>query len=379
MSTTISADPGIPIPDAADLPSSTSVPSTAPLLGSSAVERGFMLRRRIFPTELGPVAVRYSPATADGDGRKVTADVYLHGAAGSWTTFVPLLAASERRAAAGTVQVTRTAQVTGTALAADPAATTPSVAGRPMVYLDLPGWGESDLRADISALTIEAMSDVVTGILATLGYRRWNLIGHSMGGFLALHIAAVEPLRTSSVAVLSGTTFSVARSAGRPFVGLLRSPAFTGMLLVMRTMAGCGAAGEFLIRRTGNSALMKVLMAPFFAYPHSIDPSVITALGQDARPASFAAAARAAAGYDFTRWRSITAPVLATRGDQDVFTPPSDLARLAELVPHAELFTIADCGHFAPIEHPDLVDGMLTRLAGETELNMLRNGLVDMA
>ncbi len=367
MSTAIPVEP---IADAAALPISSSVVSAESLVGCQADRRGPLLRRRVFPTDLGPVAVRYSRAAADGHGRNVTVDVYLHGAAGSWTTFVPLLAASATRVGAGAGLGTGTAQDTGTAQ---------GVAGRPMVFLDLPGWGESDLDTDISALTIETMADVVTGILVTLGYRRWNLIGHSMGGFLALHIAAIEPRRTASVAIISGTTFSVARAAGSPLVGLLSSPAFTGMLLVMRAMAACGAAGESLIRRTGSSAVMKVLMAPFFANPSSIDARVIRELGQDARPASFAAAARAAAGYDFNRWRSITAPVLATRGDRDVFTPPSDLARLAELVPHAELFTIADCGHFAPIEHPDLVDGMLARLAGVPQLNMLRNGLVNTA
>ncbi len=347
MSSAISVLPIEAIADAV-LPISTSDMSGATLAGYPTGERGPLLQRRVIPTDLGPVAVRYSPAAADGDGPNVTVDVYLHGAAGSWTTFVPLLAAAETRVVAGTFQGTGTAQ--------------PAIR-RPMVFLDLPGWGESDLDADISALTIEAMADVVTGILTALGYRSWNLIGHSMGGFLALHIAAVEPRRTSSVAVISGTTFSVARAARNPVAGLLRSPAFTGMLLVMRTMAACGAAGESLIRRTGRSAVMKVLMAPFFADPRNIDATVITALGQDARPASFAAAARAAAGYDFSRWRSITAPVLATRGAQDVFTPPSDLTRLAGLVPHAELLTIADCGHFAPIEQPDLVGGLLEQLA----------------
>ncbi|MCY0905418.1 alpha/beta fold hydrolase [Arthrobacter sp. H14-L1] len=357
MSTAISAVPVTPFADGA-LPISSTVVSAAGMVGYPARERGTLLQRRIFPTDLGPVAVRYSPAAADGDGRNVTVDVYLHGAAGSWTTFVPLLAAADGRAEASTAQCTGTTQ---------------SAVRRPMIFLDLPGWGESDLDTDISALTIEAMADVVTVILVTLGYRNWNLIGHSMGGFLALHIAAVEPRRTSSVAVISGTTFSVARAAGKLVDGLLHSPAFTGMLLVMRVMAACGAAGEFLIRRTGSSAVMKVLMAPFFADPRGIDATVITALGQDARPASFAAAARAAAGYDFSRWRSITAPVLATRGDRDVFTPPSDLARLAELVPHAELFTIADCGHFAPIEQPDLVDVLLEQLATAPQLNKPQN------
>ncbi len=320
--------------DTAGLSNVTQVP-TAPSTGPSAARGASGLHRRIFPTALGPVAVRYSPEPPGSDRADAAADVYLHGAAGSWTTFIPLLAASaaaDERYPGG---------------------------ARHTVLMDLPCWGESTRGTSTSSLTITAMTEAVTGILLTLGYRRWNLIGHSMGGFLALDIAAAEPMRAASVAVISGATFSVATATSHPLSGLLRFPAFTGMLLVLRTMAAWGPAGEYLVRRIGRSALMRPLMSPFFAHPKGIDRDVIAALGEDARPAAFAAAARGAAGYDFSRWRGITAPVLAVRGHQDVFTPPSDLTRLAQLVPQARLVTVPGCGHFAPIEQPGLLAGLL--------------------
>ena len=43
-------------------------------------------------------------------------------------------------------------------------------------------------------------------------------------------------------------------------------------------------------------------------------------------------------------------PSPATRGDTDVFTPPSDFVRLADVVPHIQSVTIPCCGHFANIE-----------------------------
>ncbi|WP_434613014.1 alpha/beta fold hydrolase [Arthrobacter sp. A5] len=309
---------------------------------AASIDAAAVLHRRVFPTGLGPVAVRYSPAVARADRGNATADVYLHGAAGSWTTFIPLLAAS------------------ATAGNGHPGEGNPGDE-RHSVLMDLPGWGESTHGTSAASLTMATMAEAVTGILWTLGYRHWNLIGHSMGAFLALEIAAAEPKRTASVAVISGATFSVATAAAHPLPGLLRFPAFTAMLLLMRAMAACGPVGEFLVRRTGRSPLMRPLMSPFFSHPHVIDGTVITALGEDARPAAFAAAARAAAGYDFSRWRGITAPVLAVRGLRDVFTPPSDLVRLAELVPHVRLVTIPGCGHFAPIEQPGFLAGLLAQ------------------
>ena len=89
---------------------------------------------------------------------------------------------------------------------------------------------------------------------------------------------------------------------------------------------------------------------------------MIRGLGHDARPASFSAAARAAAHYDFGQWRGIRCPVLATRGDSDVFTPPSDLVRLADVVPQARLVTIPRCGHFANLERPEQMRRLLDDL-----------------
>jgi pimeloyl-ACP methyl ester carboxylesterase len=206
------------------------------------------------------------------------------------------------------------------------------------------------------------MARAVTGVLGALGYRRWNLVGHSMGGFLALHLAAAWPERTASVAAISATTFGVSEAACGPVRALPRFPAFVGVLLLMRSMAALGPAGAALVRGVGAGALMGPLTSPLFAAPWAVSAGVVRGLGADARPVSFSAAARAVAHYDFGQWSGIVCPVLATRGDQDVFTPPSDLARLAGIVPHARLVTIPHCGHFANIECPEHVQRLLDDL-----------------
>ncbi|WCI08192.1 alpha/beta fold hydrolase [Arthrobacter sp. OVS8] len=213
------------------------------------------LRRYVLPTELGPCTVRVQECTEGPPPAGGTADVYLHGAAGSWTSFLPLLSV-------------------------EPA--------RPRVIIDLPGWGESTKGARLELFGIEAMARAVTGVLHSLGYRRWNLVGHSMGGFLALHIAAAWPERTASVAAISAGTFSVADVARRPLHGLSRFPTFAGMLLLMRSMSALGAAGDALVHAVGTTPVMGLLMSPFFANPAAISRRVLHGLGDDARPAGFA-------------------------------------------------------------------------------------------
>ncbi|BCW68376.1 alpha/beta hydrolase [Arthrobacter sp. NicSoilB4] len=287
------------------------------------------LQRYVLPTELGPCTVRVQQGTGGRPPASGTPDVYLHGAAGSWTDFVPLLSGAQPQA---------------------------------RVLIDLPGWGESTKGARLEQFSIEAMARAVTGVLNSLGYLRWNLVGHSMGGFLALHIAATSPERTASVAAISATTFGVAEAARRPLRGLSGFPAFAGMLLLMRSVAALGPAGSALVRAVRATPVTGLLLSPFFANPAAISKSVIRGLGRNARPAGFCAAAEAAAHYDFGPWRGIICPVLATRGDSDVFTPPSDLARLADVVPHVRMVTIRQCGHFANIEQPDQVQLLLDDL-----------------
>jgi pimeloyl-ACP methyl ester carboxylesterase len=289
------------------------------------------LRREVIPTELGPCAVRVQQGSGGRPPASGTADVYLHGAAGSWTTFIALL---------------------------------PAPSAHDQVLIDLPGWGESTKGARLEHFGIEAMARAVTEVLGSLGYRRWNLVGHSMGGFLALHIAAAQPERTASVATISATTFGVPEAARRPLRSLFTFPAFVGLLLTMRAMAALGPAGSALVRAIGATPVMRPLMSPFFAEPAAIPAGVLRGLGDGARPAGFSAAARAAAHYDFGLWHSIRCPVLAIRGDRDVFTPQSDLVRLAGIIPQVQKVTIPRCGHFATFERPDqvqrLLDGVLS-------------------
>ncbi|MFI5085518.1 MAG: alpha/beta fold hydrolase, partial [Actinomycetales bacterium] len=225
-----------------------------------AAVRSAPLRRATVPSSLGPVVVHYRDA-GPGQAPGQATDVYLHGAAGSWTTFAPLLEQ-------------------------DPAG------GRAVVLIDLPGWGETTAAPGWDRVDISTMADAVTEVLLGMGHQLWGLVGHSMGGFLALHLAATRPQHTMSVAVLSGTTFAAARAARHPVRGMLEFPAFTGMFLVMRSLAAMGRTGRWLVAAVGRTRGLDLLMAPFFADPSSVPQTVIRNLAADARPSSFSAAAR---------------------------------------------------------------------------------------
>lgn len=290
------------------------------------------LVRRVVATSLGPCAVRTQPGTGTGREATETADLYLHGAAGSWTTFIGMIDGPHRR---------------------------------DRVVVDLPGWGESALQIPMEDYSIEKMAQAVVEVMDALGHSRWNAVGHSMGGVLALHLAARWPERTVSAAALSATTFGVSRAAKKPLRNLTKIPWLVGMMVIMRSLAGLGVAGDKLMRAMAPLRLMRAVVAPVFASDAVISNAVSRGLGTDARPASFTAAVREVGRYSFGQWEAILCPVLALRGDQDAFTPESDLRELKAVISHARLVTLTHCGHFAPVEHPAEVNALLASLWSE--------------
>ncbi len=276
------------------------------------------LRRLTVPTSIGDVVV-HAGREAGGP-----ATILLHGAAGSWTTWTPLIAASGLGIGARLTDV---------------------------VALDLPGWGESGtLRR---ARTVEDVSDAVVDVARALGYSSWRLVGHSLGGFVALDVAARHPESTAGVTLVSSTGRGVLDAIRRPLRGGLRLPWFAGMLLTMRVLALFSRAGAAFVRLLGRLGWLRALSSPLFS--RAVHPSVTAAFADELRPAAFARAARLAADYEERTWTGIRCPVRSVRGSRDVFAGETDAAAFFWLIPDFREVRLADAGHFANVERPDAV------------------------
>ncbi|HEX2150580.1 MAG TPA: acetoin dehydrogenase dihydrolipoyllysine-residue acetyltransferase subunit [Stellaceae bacterium] len=73
--------------------------------------------------------------------------------------------------------------------------------GRRVVALDLPGHGGSVKQ--VGAGSAEGFASTVSDVLAALGIERFHLIGHSMGGAIALVLAGQMPTRIASLTLLA--------------------------------------------------------------------------------------------------------------------------------------------------------------------------------
>ncbi|MCI4657102.1 alpha/beta fold hydrolase [Cryobacterium zhongshanensis] len=313
--------------------------------------RGFGLTTSSMRLGAGTLVVRHGRRTGSD-----TATILLHGAAGSWTTWTPLLSAAATRGPAGRI-------APGALALSD------------LIIPDLPGWGDSEALNDEpgsrapstrrraadasirhSTRPAPGIATVAASIAETaraLGYERWHVIGHSLGGFLALELAALEPAATVSVALVSATTFSVVDSVRHPLTRFALLPGYTALLAVMRALAVVEPAGRGLVRWLGRVGLLRGLTAPLFSRVDDVPESVISALATEVRPRAFAAASALAGAHDPARsWSRIACPVRAIQGDADVFVADSDSARLGAVIPGFVSQTITGTGHFAHIEKP---------------------------
>jgi len=268
--------------------------------------------------ELGSTVARHR-ATRESTG----ATVFLHGAAGSWTTWTPVLLAARDEGA---------------------------VLHEPVLF-DLPGWGKGELAN--TERTIDAVCELVRATMRQLGYTEWDVVGHSLGGFVGLHMAAIWPDSVRSVVMVSGTTWSVIESVGHPVARFSTLPGFVSLWQVMRALASLCRVGRAFVRALGRAHLLRPAVFPLFRHPFRVPGTVIDALAREIRPRSFTAAAAIAKGYPADAlWAGIGCPVTALKGDRDVFVRDDDLTRLTALLPHARTVIIDDCGHFANVERP---------------------------
>jgi len=283
------------------------------------------MERTFIETSLGCVSVRHSvrePSTATA-----TATILLHGAAGSWTTWRSAIAAAE----------------TGGAVT-------------DLVVPDLPGWGDSPVD-DLATLNASSLAASVATVARSLGYARWRVIGHSLGGFIALELASSEPEATVSVALVSATTFGGRGDRLGALGRLVRYPPLVGLLLAMRLLLLLGPLAARFVRALDRLGILPLLAAPLFA---RVDRTAVHELAHDLRPGAFVRAMRSARDYPAEeRWARIRCTVLALHGDSDVFVGRDDDALLSAIIPGFQPVVVPATGHFGHVGHPSLLSGVL--------------------
>jgi pyruvate dehydrogenase E2 component (dihydrolipoamide acetyltransferase) len=206
------------------------------------------------------------------------------------------------------------------------------LAARHRVYaLDLPGHGTSSKDLGDGSIA-GVLADAVTAVLDALGAERAHLVGHSLGGAVALAAAAAGPQRIASLTLIAPVGFGREINAG-----YLRGFADARTRRELKPVVGQLFADEGLVTRQVVDDLL--------AYKRldGVDEALHVLLGTlldgDVQRADSGAAMAALGG---------TVPVTVVWGDADRIIP----AAQAGAVTGADRLVITGAGHMPHMECP---------------------------
>lgn len=229
-----------------------------------------------------------------------------------------------------------------------------ALAGRATVLaLDLPGFGRSAKPRTRYGLGFFAQ--VVDRFLDALGVRQVGLVGHSLGAAVALTCALARPERVDRVA------FVGALVPGFPY---RLSPVYRALAIpaLGEVLALCGCAAVY---RAALARCFHRRRADEIEFLVNCDYAVRTGWGARAAYLSTVRAVRQdfhEQGAEYRRrLQALRMPMLLIHGRQDPVVPAAHCEAMMRDLPRAETRWVDACGHFPQLEHPEPVNGWLSR------------------
>ncbi|MHA1451400.1 MAG: alpha/beta fold hydrolase [Promethearchaeota archaeon] len=198
----------------------------------------------------------------------------------------------------------------------------------------------------IENLTFEQLADDANELRKGLGFKKVGIIGHSAGGYAALHYAIRHPEYITYL-ILYDTV-----------------PVFDHMEEMM----------EIIQKKNPTPEIMEALNAPADPTPEGFGSQLTTLLGlyfydyneemQEKARLSFKDMIfspepnihqdKLLPTYDVTPYlKDIQTPTLILVGEDDFICPASQARRMHEAIPNSELHIFEKCGHLASLEAPE--------------------------
>lgn len=212
---------------------------------------------------------------------------------------------------------------------------------------DLLGHGRSDkLRGDYS---VGAHANTIRDLLDALGYRRATLVGHSLGGGVALQFAYQYPERIERLALVAPGGFGkevtpLLKAASIPGSGAVialaaAKPIIEAGTLLTHLLGRLGLHGSTDLEEVGRAYALLSNRDARTAFLHTLR-SVVDIAGQ-----RVTALDRIDAAHDF--------PALIVWGERDRVVPASHGEQAHRLVPNTYLATFENAGHFPHRDDPE--------------------------
>ena len=229
----------------------------------------------------------------------------------------------------------------------DPALLGLLAGSRRVLVMDYPGLGGSTRMR--GRLTFDRLADTVATWLSRIELTRADLVGWSMGTFVAQRLAVRYPDLVDRLVLVGGNPGGRATTLGPRWVQRADSDPSAGTATYLATnypRNRCAqAAGRAFLRR--QAAAVGSGRFP---------PDRVPARTYDAMVAAEDPWLRS--DRNLRQLGRVVAPTLVVVGGDDVITPPANSRRLAAAIPGARLTTVEGAGHSVLFQSPVAAAGI---------------------
>jgi pimeloyl-ACP methyl ester carboxylesterase len=215
-----------------------------------------------------------------------------------------------------------------------------------VIAVDLPGFGASPMPPPGTPPGIDSQIALVSEFLGQLGVQRPHVAGNSMGGLLALEMAARGLAR-------SATALSPAGFASRAQMIYGRVALRLSVRLARRTARYANTLFATALGR-------KLGLSLFVARPERLsgDEAADNTRALAGAP-WFDATLPALRAYEFSDAQEVKVPVTVAWGAKDRLLRPRQARRAARAIPRARVLLMDGCGHVPTWDDPEQVARVL--------------------
>lgn len=222
-----------------------------------------------------------------------------------------------------------------------------------VIAVDLVGFGATE-KPEI-CYSHKMFQQFLYDFLKKLKINRCILVGHSMGGGIALEFAASYPETVEKLVLVSSAGFD----RKIPFSYILVSVPLMGKLLLQSKSKAMMAAvmRRFAYQKAGISDnLVK------HAHSHFNSPGAKGALISAFRQhVGIQGIKKSILEMVKKKTKMIDMPVMIIWGKKDKLLSPQGALNAKKLIPQAELYFIEDCGHMPQLEQPEIFNQLLRK------------------
>lgn len=217
---------------------------------------------------------------------------------------------------------------------------------RRVIVFDYRGVGGSSDEPD-TPMTIDLLAKDTAGLMRALDLRRADVLGWSLGGFVAQRLAQLYPARVRRLVLVSTDAGGARAVLAAPEIRELDARVTLGQATIEEILSLLFPSDQL---EAGQAWLERYFSQPGCCESVPYETGVRQLEAIDAWYSGPGA---------WDGLEQMVQPTLVLRGSQDIAVPPKNGRAIAERIPGAKLITFNDAGHGLPMQEPILIAAVI--------------------